>query len=63
MRNSSMKQALAAGFGIVLGVSAMAAPIQAHAAKLPGTCDLVKNTACAGPVSLLDRFLALLSFS
>lgn len=60
MRNTTIRQAFAAGFGIVLGIGAMAAPSHAYATtKVPGSCDLVQTTACGAPTSLLDAFLAL----
>jgi hypothetical protein len=59
MRNSTVRQAFMAGIGIVLGLAATAAPGQADAAQLPGSCDLVRNTQCHAPGSLLDQILAL----
>ena len=63
MRNSNLKNTLAMGFALVLGATAMASPIQAHAAKVPGTCDLVNNTLCGGAPSVLQQVLSLFSFA
>jgi len=63
MRNTNTNKALAMSFAILLSTAAMAAPIQAQAAaRVPGTCDLLKNTAC-DPGSLLDAILDLFSFN
>ena len=61
MRNT-IKSGIAATFGMILSISAMTAPMTAEAAKVPGTCDLVKNTDC-NPASLLDQILNLFGFS
>lgn len=60
MRNSTIRPAVIAGFGIILGIAATATPGQAQAAqRLPGSCDLVQNAVCGAPGSLLDQILAL----
>ena len=59
MTRSTRNKMLSISFAAILATSAMALPLQAYASvKVPGTCELVKNTACS-PGSLLEQLKAL----
>ena len=62
-KTNTFKTAAMQAIAIITLISAMSAPIQADAAKLPGTCDLVRNTMCDQPTSLLDQFLAIIKWA
>lgn len=59
----SYKTATIKAIAILAVMSAMSAPLQAHASKVPGTCDLVRNTMCGAPASLLDQILAIFTLA
>lgn len=62
MRNTTLKNAFAMSFAAALGVAVMTAPTSAYAAtRVPGSCELVKNTVCNAPGTLLQQILNLFS--
>lgn len=46
-----------AAAGLIAASAALAAPVPARAMELPGTCDLIKNTVCHVPGSVLESIL------
>jgi hypothetical protein len=61
--NKTLKAATM-GFALILSAAAMSAPSAAYAStRIPGSCELVKNTACGGPTSLVQQILNLFSFN
>ncbi len=58
---NTFKTRAAQALAILTLASALSAPIQAHAARIPSPCSLVQNTLSCEPATLLDRILALFS--
>ena len=59
MRKQQMSSIRALAIAAAFTAATLAAP--AHSVQLPGLCDVVKNTACCQPQSLLDLILGLIS--
>jgi hypothetical protein len=61
--NKILKNAATMSFAVILSAAAMSAPGAAYATtKVPGSCELVKNTVCGAPTTVLQQILSMISF-